>query len=107
MLDMRSIQRIIEMESFEKAYVKASEIEQESIAKAIDRNDLTFIELWMRKAIKNLQIIEEYSMKDLRDIAKKLGVKDYSLICKSSLLSQIIGRQNEQRRHDLECETIA
>lgn len=94
-LNLRSIERILHTESFETIYSQASDIEKKSVSDVIDKCDKLLLDQWIKKEIKNASMLEELSMKDLREMAKNLKVPDYSMISKSSLLSEILRRKDE------------
>jgi hypothetical protein len=86
-LAVRSIKRLISSELFKDVFKSVSKEKQIEVEQYIKNNDVIKLKKW----IKNNRTIElgTMSIRQLKDRAKELGVRNYSMMTKSMLLSEI------------------
>jgi hypothetical protein len=92
LLIIRSLERLISLDTFKVLYDSASKDEQEIVQKLIEEYDKDGVDRWLnqqrRKSPDSMNMIE------LRQLARKLGIRDYHILSKASLLSEIHGVKN-------------
>lgn len=91
LLEARSLYYLVTSEKFEDCYTRCNIEQQEQLMVAIKNNNREFIVTRIKES--TLAEIESMTMKDLRNLAKELGVRSYNILTKPSLLSAIKLRQ--------------
>lgn len=86
----RSLHNLINTTIFEMAYLKATEQEKEQIWQYIEKEERDRLAQLIKQI--NYEDITQLPMKDLRKLAQELGVKNYAMLTKMSLLSDIMAR---------------
>lgn len=86
-LALRSIKRLISSELFKEVYDSVSNDKKQEVQNYINNNDLYKIKSWIR-VNRNIEL-GTMSIRQLRDKARELGVKNYSMLTTSMLLSAI------------------
>lgn len=108
-LDMRSIERMINNIGFEIIFSIAESKEKDEILLHIQNGDKGLIEEWISK--QNQKQISQMSLRELRQYARKVGIPYYARLPKSSLLSEInsYGRSQEEARTRIAgtCKTLS
>ena len=87
-LDTRAINRLVQTEAFEKAWKAASHDERTKMASAINDVDLDFVRVWIRAV--NRKTLIDLSIRDLRNLASRHHIKNYSRMQKEDLVSALI-----------------
>lgn len=104
-LAMQKIFRYIHSEYFEEAYNIATDEEKQKVSKYIENGDKDNIVLWCRTILRNKEAYELLPVLELRQRAKNLGVKDYNVLTKDSLLSRIFqiekGKEDARKNYQI------
>lgn len=113
LLTLRSIQRIIQTVDFKEAYNFANKHEKEELERLIDNYDKGGINNWIKiinerkilysaTSVSGMTIIYQYTVKELKIYARRIGVKYYNCKNKYELLSEIEDyiRMKEQNEKD-------
>lgn len=87
LLALRSLDRILSSEAFKMIYESATEEQRDAVKLLIQDGDKLAIEQWM--AAQEIKPYENMTVVELRQHARKLGVLNYHLLPKASLLSAI------------------
>ena len=93
LLRLRSIDAILRRPQFERLWADSSEQEQQSLKAAIELLDKDAIITWMKEHT-SLELAEK-SLSDLKKIAYKLGITNYSRKGKLELMQDI--REKEKQ----------
>jgi phage terminase small subunit len=82
---------------FEEVYKNAPESERDAVKHLIQQGDTDAVEQWIAIQQRNTTVnIATLNMRDLRQLAAKLGIASYNLLPKASLLSAIKNIQGKQ-----------
>ena len=94
-LHIRNIEHIINRTVFEDAFLAADKDDQERLNEAVTKYDLTKIRLVIKR-LTNTEL-ELMSLVELRNIAAKLGIRNYTKYSKSILLSILKEREKYEK----------
>lgn len=95
LLRTRSIIRIVESSQFERAYDGAVD-EQRGVAQGIINNlDLKGLKQWLQRRLGEIVAVEEMSMRELRKLGQRLGVKQYYTLPRESLITALKQREDD------------
>lgn len=90
LLTLRAIERIVSTQTFQEAYKLADEVEKKIVLKLIEEYKKDEINLWVTDIIRNKnKDITEYTIRELRTYARRIGIPNYSLLTKYLLLEEI------------------
>lgn len=93
-LDMRALDRLVLTTSFSEALkIDPNNLD---LHNAISMCNVTFVEVWIKDTLR--REIGEYNIRELRNLASKLGIKGYTSLSKDQLLVEIVN-------HDRKAET--
>lgn len=95
-LNARNLQYFIESKEFQDIYVTLKTQERGEVILMIMKNNLDALRAWYEK--KKPRQLEEYTVAELRAIARKLDIKGYHLMTKIELLGTI----NERRMQEMD-----
>jgi hypothetical protein len=87
LLILQRINRLINSEQFINAYNKANDEQLTKLSKYLEDLNKDAITYWIKIVLK--EEYEEYSVMDLRNLAKNLGIRHYQSLTKDSLLFEI------------------
>lgn len=91
---LRNIETLVETHFFQEVYESSSLEEHKKVKELIDNFDMIGLKSWFHcQRQKYLHIL---GIRPLRKLAQALRVKDYNVLTKSHLLSEITRKQNEQ-----------
>lgn len=94
LLDTRSLQRIVESENFEEIYKNASEDQRIIVKHLIQQGATGGVTQWLVIQQRNSKAnIATLSVRELRQMASKLGIAAYNILPKASLLSAIRNKE--------------
>lgn len=86
-LNLRSVERIIQSKAFEEAYNSATLMEQQEADNHVHNGDSVNLTNWIRKRrIKDVAVL---SIRELKTLARHHHVSNYGRLPKASLLSEI------------------
>lgn len=89
----RRILAVVESEDFESLFQNATTVEQERIQHAVETLDHKMLDLYI--SILRKRVYETYTVRELREIARGLNIKYYTLLSKLDLMTEI---ENERIR---------
>lgn len=87
-LNTRAINRLVQTEAFAEAWKVATEDERKAMAAAINDCDIEYVRMWIRKV--NRKTLIDLTIRDLRGIASRHHIKNYSRMQKDDLVSALI-----------------
>jgi hypothetical protein len=96
MLSLQRIYRYITSPLFEEAYDRAAPQERDLVLKYIREGDKDRIVQWVRLNIRREKDYESYTVSELRETAKHLGIRNYTHLTRDDLLIEIL---NKKRNH--------
>lgn len=85
-LDFRALDRLVQSVRFEEAL--RLDPNNVQLHQALIDGNIAFVESWITVVLK--KEIGEYNMKELRDVARKLGIPFYTTYSKDDLLVEIL-----------------
>lgn len=92
----RATYRLITSEAFEDAYETASDDAAERVIAMVRSNDKEGVERWLKRTKDGVEV-GALSLRELRSLGQKLGVRSYNRLPKASLLSEIVNATTAQR----------
>ncbi len=95
--ELRSLQRLISGSKFEESYENATELERKLLDEYLLKVERESITKWMKTVLRRNMELGDYPSTELRKIASELGIADYHILSKASLLSEI-KRHHERHR---------
>lgn len=84
---LQQIYRFVNTPMFEVAYSQATEEEKRILEGWIDTLEKDTLIKWVKN--KNKDCLETYSTGELRELASRMGIKNYTNLTKDTLLSKI------------------
>lgn len=107
---IRNLERFVESDKFEEAFKLANEGQRKEMQRLIKCVNKEELEEFCNQVIKFYTSFENYTVTDLRKLARKLGIIDYQSATKPTLIREITTtykvieegkKQNEnlQKRH--------
>lgn len=100
MTDSRNVYRIIEAGEFEKYYSLATQEDKSQINILIEKLDVHEIRTWLKQQSKKHGMYDDLPIMDLREIGKSLLVKDYNILPKYTLISEIKKAEEAKRIYE-------
>lgn len=88
-LELRNMDRFVQSESFNVAYSNSTEIEKDIALKYINTFNKCGLIKWTKNQLRNLAIVEELPVMELRKLCCELGVRNYRFLTKISLITAI------------------
>jgi hypothetical protein len=98
LLRLRSIDRILHTENYSEAWLKASHQERTEAHRLVLLRDSKGLAKWI-KGILYWDLLER-PVRELRKLAQQLGIKNYHILTKSELLSELHGAASEIHAND-------
>jgi hypothetical protein len=92
-LILRTIENIILRPKFARLWYDSSESEKEEVIKIIEESNRSKLYEWVRKH--HSLDLGEKPVKQLRDIAKRSGIKYYAKLTHAQLIAEIIEKETE------------
>ncbi len=90
-LKYRRLERIVNSKCFEVAFAKGP---IDNVTKMVDACACEQLEEWIKQTL--AESYGEYSVKQLRQLAIRLAIKNYSFMTKPELLHAIVEKESEQ-----------
>ena len=87
----RATSRLVSGEAFEEAYAAASDADADALVLLLQADDRDGIEQWLKSRQANE--VGAMTLRELRTLGQKLGVRSYNHLPKASLLSEIVNAQ--------------
>lgn len=92
-LDLRSVERLVNAQSFELAWNAANTTQKEKVATLIETLDCSGIKQWVRSLNQ-----ASLSIRELKERASQLGIPCYSRMDKQALLTAIYSKEDANGR---------
>lgn len=87
-LEWRAIDAFVFSDRFEEAYRRASEPEREKLTKILEDGALVYVKRWADRQL--LGPLRHRSYRQLRELAKRLGVPRWSRLDRDTLLETLL-----------------
>ena len=86
-LDYRALDRLVESDQFTRAFERADAIARSALEAFLNTGNISAVRNWMRQQMAG--VIEDQSVRQLRDLAKKMGVSYYHHLSKDELIAAL------------------
>lgn len=86
-LDYRALDRLVESDQFIRAFERADATSRAALEAFLNAGNVNAVKNWMKQQVAD--VIEDQSVRQLRDLAKKVGVPYYHHLSKDELIAAL------------------
>jgi len=98
LLAVRSLDRLVHSELFERAYAAAGEEARAVVSERVRAGERQRVVEWIANVLRSSLLLEELPVTQLRDLAADCCVRGYRVMTKQGLISAIRRYSSDERR---------